>query len=261
MIYIATHKEFDNPDLNNYIPLQVGAEGKKVLGYLTDNTGDNISEKNPNFCELTGLYWIWKNCSDSYKGLAHYRRFFGKSNFSNNIKDIYPYQYLLKMTDKADIVLPFIEVFKQNAKDELLMRCCTEEIFEELEKIVKGKYPDYAQAFDTFFANNKSSLFNMMFCKKEIFDEYCEWLFDILFELEKKVDLSELDDYQKRLYGFLSERLLNIWVMKNKLIVNHVPVINVGMTISDRITLIRRRNTNKIFWEINKLGVRVNDIR
>lgn len=251
MIYIAAHKEFNSPGLDNYIPLQVGAEGKKVLGYLTDNTGDNISSKNPNFCELTGLYWIWKNCSDEYKGLVHYRRFFGKSNFSNSVKDIYSYQQLVKMVEDVDIILPFVEIFKQNAKAELLLQCCTQEIFFNLEKIVKEKYPDYGNSFDEYFANNKSSLFNMMFCKKEVFDQYCSWLFDILFELEKETDLSKLNDYQKRLYGFLSERLLNVWVNKNKLVVCHVPVVNVGMSLSDRMTLVRRRFTNRIFWKIN----------
>lgn len=69
MIYIAAHKEFDVPRLENYVPLQVGAEGKEDLGFLRDNTGDNISVKNPNFCELTGLYWIWKIQTMSTKGL------------------------------------------------------------------------------------------------------------------------------------------------------------------------------------------------
>lgn len=252
MIYIATHKKFDNPNLDNYIPLQVGAEGKKKLGYLVDNTGDNISIKNPNFCELTGLYWIWKNCSDEYKGLVHYRRFFGKNNFSSKEKDIYSYEELLEMTKDADIILPFIETFKQNAKDELLLQCCTEEIFMKLDKIVKEKYPEYGNVFDAYFSNNKSSLFNMMFCKKEIFDQYCSWLFDILFELEKNVDLSTLNDYQKRLYGFLSERLLNIWVEKNCLNIQHVPIINIGMSVVDRATLIRRRITNNIYWKMSR---------
>ena len=98
-------------------------------------------------------------------------------------------------------------------------------------------------------------LFNMMFCKKELFDQYCSWLFDILFELEKYVDLNELNDYQKRLYGFLSERLLNIWVRENKVIIKNVPVVNIDMSLWDRLTLIRRRITNKVFWKIKTLKV------
>jgi hypothetical protein len=255
MIYIATHKEFKNPQLYGFVPLQVGAEGKKMLGYLTDNVGDNISNKNPNFCELTGLYWVWKNCSDDYKGIVHYRRFFGKSNFSNSIKDVYTYEQLISMLDTADIILPFVEIFKQDTKNELLLQCCTKSIFENLERIIKSKYPEYSRTFDEYFSRNESMLFNMMFCKKELFDQYCSWLFDILFELEKYVDLNELNDYQKRLYGFLSERLLNIWVRENKVIIKNVPVVNIDMSLWDRLTLIRRRITNKVFWKIKTLKV------
>ena len=60
-IYIATHKKMKQFSLKNYSVLQVGAEGKESFGYLRDDSGDNISHKNPNYCELTGLYWIWKN--------------------------------------------------------------------------------------------------------------------------------------------------------------------------------------------------------
>lgn len=250
MIYVAAHKKFEVLNMKNYCPLQVGAEGKNTLGYIADNTGDNISIKNPNYCELTGLYWIWKNVDDEYKGLVHYRRYFGKSNLSNKMSDIYTYEQMLDFLGDADIVLPYVEHFLQTAKEEILIQCCTPEIFEKLEEIVKVKYPDYGEAFDSYFKNNKSTLFNMMFCRRELFDSYCEWLFDILFELEKYVDLSTLNDYQKRLYGFLSERLLNVWVMKNELRVKNVNVINLEMPLCERVRLIRRRVTNRLRFYI-----------
>lgn len=114
----------------------------------------------------------------------------------------------------VDIVLPYVEYFKQNAKEEILLHCCTEEIFDKLRQIIETKYPDYIETYDRYFNENKASLFNMLFCKREIFDAYCEWLFSILFVLEKQVDLAKLNTYQQRLYGFLSERLLNVWVIK-----------------------------------------------
>ena len=245
MIYIATHKKFNVPNLNGYCALQVGAEGKEKYGYLRDNIGNHISGKNANYCELTGLYWIWKNTDDSYKGLVHYRRYFGRNNLSNKISDICSYEYLLNCLKSVDIVLPYVEYFKQNAKEEILLHCCTEEIFDKLRQIIETKYPDYIETYDRYFNENKASLFNMLFCKREIFDAYCEWLFSILFVLEKQVDLAKLNTYQQRLYGFLSERLLNVWVIKNKLVVKHLPVIH----IFDRIRLVRRRFTNRFrFW-------------
>ena len=75
-IYIAVHKKANVLRREGYIPLHVGAEGKEDLGFVKDNTGDNISCKNPNYCELTGLYWIWKNSNYNKVGLSHYRRFF-----------------------------------------------------------------------------------------------------------------------------------------------------------------------------------------
>ena len=82
-IVVATHKAFPMPTDKMYIPLHVGAEGKTNedgtpldLGYQKDNTGDNISAKNANYCELTGLYWAWKNLKADYIGLVHYRRYF-----------------------------------------------------------------------------------------------------------------------------------------------------------------------------------------
>ena len=191
MIYIATHKKFNVPNLNGYCALQVGAEGKEKYGYLRDNIGNHISGKNANYCELTGLYWIWKNTDDSYKGLVHYRRYFGRNNLSNKISDICSYEYLLNCLKSVDIVLPYVEYFKQNAKEEILLHCCTEEIFDKLRQIIETKYPDYIETYDRYFNENKASLFNMLFCKREIFDAYCEWLFSILFVLEKQVDLAK----------------------------------------------------------------------
>ena len=250
MIYIATHKKFNVPNLNGYCALQVGAEGKEKYGYLRDNIGNHISGKNANYCELTGLYWIWKNTDDSYKGLVHYRRYFGRNNLSNKISDICSYEYLLNCYLKSvDIVLPYVEYFKQNAKEEILLHCCTEEIFDKLRQIIETKYPDYIETYDRYFNENKASLFNMLFCKREIFDAYCEWLFSILFVLEKQVDLAKLNTYQQRLYGFLLERLLNVWVIKNKLVVKHLPVIHMELPVFDRIRLVRRRFTNRFrFW-------------
>ncbi len=249
MIYIATHKKFNVPNLNGYCALQVGAEGKEKYGYLRDNIGNHISGKNANYCELTGLYWIWKNTDDSYKGLVHYRRYFGRNNLSNKISDICSYEYLLNCLKSVDIVLPYVEYFKQNAKEEILLHCCTEEIFDKLRQIIETKYPDYIETYDRYFNENKASLFNMLFCKREIFDAYCEWLFSILFVLEKQVNLAKLNTYQQRLYGFLSERLLNVWVIKNKLVVKHLPVIHMELPVFDRIRLVRRRFTNRFrFW-------------
>ena len=81
-IIVATHKKYRMPASRLYLPLQVGAAGKTPLGYPLDSAGKNISRKNPNFCELTGLYWAWQNLSSQYIGLVHYRRHFTTRRFT-----------------------------------------------------------------------------------------------------------------------------------------------------------------------------------
>ena len=75
-VIVATHKKYRMPGDSMYIPVHVGAEGKKSIGYQRDDQGENISSLNSAFCELTGLYWAWKNLDAEYIGLAHYRRHF-----------------------------------------------------------------------------------------------------------------------------------------------------------------------------------------
>ena len=77
-VIIAAHKEYPMPECSCYLPLQVGRALNPGIGYTADNTGDNISDKNPNYCELTGLYWAWKNLPADVLGLVHYRRYMGK---------------------------------------------------------------------------------------------------------------------------------------------------------------------------------------
>jgi len=75
-VIVAAHKKYEMPKDKMYVPVQVGAEGKKDIGYTKDNTGDNISSKNSMYCELTGLYWAWKNLDADYIGLALIKNFF-----------------------------------------------------------------------------------------------------------------------------------------------------------------------------------------
>lgn len=250
MIYICTHKAFPVPDLEGYIPIRVGAAKPEIPGSCSDDTGDNIAEKNPNFCELTALYWIWKNTDDPFKGLVHYRRYFGKSNLSSSREKIFRYPELEEMIGAADIILPYVEHFKQNAKEEILISCCTPEIFAELRNVVKEETPEYLEDFDEFWSGNRSVLFNMMFSGKQVFDDYCSWLFRILFELEARIDISGFDSYRARIFGFLSERLLTVWVRHNRLKTIHLPVIATEEGMGQKLQLIRRRVTNEIFYRL-----------
>ena len=111
-IVVATHKKYIMPTDSMYVPIHVGAEGKKDsngnkldLGYIKDNTGNNISKKNASFCELTGLYWAWKNLDADFVGLVHYRRHFSM-NHKKGFENILTYEELKPYLDKVKVFVP-----------------------------------------------------------------------------------------------------------------------------------------------------------
>lgn len=213
-IIIATHKKYDMPSDKLYLPVHVGAEGKDDLGYCKDNTGNNISLKNPYFCELTGIYWAWKNLTSEYIGLAHYRRHFmsKKINKKDLINSVVTLKEVDKIFDETDIILPnrrkyYIENLYSHYKNTLYI-----EPLDITGKIIEEKYPEYLKEFNLLKKRTSSHMFNMFIMKKDKLDEYCTWLFDILFELEKRVDNSKYDNFHARFYGRVSELLLDVWI-------------------------------------------------
>lgn len=252
-VYIAAHKAFQKPDMQCYCPLQVGAEGKKDLGYLKDNSGDTISARNANYCELTGLYWIWKNDkSSNIVGLVHYRRYFTRYSFSAKRTGILSESDINHILKQYDMILPKREYLKETAWEEYYMVSGLEKDLERVKNIIRSDCPDYLDAFERYFSQNRSHLYNMMICKKELLDEYCQWLFSILFQLEKMVDYSDYNDYQKRVFGFMSERLLNVWVLHHNLKVKEVRTINTEMKLQERIRIALRRIKNRVIFRMKK---------
>ncbi len=245
-VYIAAHKAFDVPALDGYIPLHVGAEGKAPLPYEPDNTGEHISAKNPHFCELTGLYWIWKNRREDYKGLVHYRRYFMRRGKILSADDI------RRLLGDADVILPPQEILRESAWEEFPLHSGHEKDLVLLREAVATVDADYLPAFDRVMAGNRLHLYNMMIACEEVFDAYCAWLFEVLFELEKHVDMTGYTSYEQRLYGFLSERLLNVWVAKNGLKITTVKVKNTQQSKKDALRLCLRRQKNRLMFALHK---------
>lgn len=230
-IIIATHKKYKMPEDEIYIPLQVGAEGKENLGYEKDNTGDNISLKNAFYCELTGLYWAWKNLNADYIGLSHYRRHFTCSKrIPKTEQEKFHILLNLKQANEllkdVDILLPkkrkyYIENLYDHYKHTMFIKP-----LDETKKIIEEQCPKYLPEFDKLHKRTSAHMFNMFVMKKEYLDEYCEWLFKILFELEKRVDSKQYDSFQARYLGRVSELLLDVWINTNKLSYKEVKVID-----------------------------------
>ena len=251
--YIIAHKNFKVPNIEGYIPIQVGAEGKNDLGFIKDNIGDNISKKNPNYCELTGMYWIWKNDKDSdIIGISHYRRYFVNEKYL--FKKILNKSNIEKLMQKYDVIVAKKEIYKESVYQQYCVNSGFSKDLELVKKIIKDKFSTkYENAFNKVMSSNKISQYNMMITKRETYNKYCEWLFEILFEVEKKVDLTEYNNYQKRIYGFLAERLLNVWLLANNdLKVKELSVINTESTFKEKLKIRLRRIKNSIIFYANK---------
>lgn len=229
-IYTMTHKAFEVWPDKMYVPLQVGAEVHDDLGYLRDDTGENISALNCYYSELTGLYWIWKNVTDAdYVGTCHYRRC-----LIDEQEHIFTEQQYRELLQKYDLIttrrvhLNNSYHFGFSANHNIVALDTTGDVIRQM-------YPDY---YDTFIrlVNGPDTYFgNILVTSKKNFDAYCSWLFSIFFEVQKRIDMeTDEDDYHRRVFGFISEFLLLVWVTVNKLSVYECKVGMLGEKVETR---------------------------
>lgn len=211
-VALVTHKLVDNrlsaPD--GYRWLGVGESGEKIAeAYrgITDRTGDSIADLNSVFCELTAMYWLWKNCDDDIKGLVHYRRYFtNPSGFPLTMGDIED------KLDHSDLIVPkkyhliaTVEQHYASHHDVQDLECAR--------SIVSELHPAFLDAFDACMKSHFVYPYNMIIAHREAFDAYCAWLFPILFELVQVRRREMRDSYQGRFIGFVSERLLGVYLL------------------------------------------------
>ena len=229
-ILVATHKKCDLPTDDIYLPVQVGKalHPNLDLGIQPDNTGDNISVKNPYYSELTAIYWAWKNLDADYVGLAHYRRHFSFSRKKNDWTSILSSDEAQQLCGEYDLILPrkrklYIETVYSHYDHTFYG-----EQFDRTREIISRRCPEYLETFDSHMKERSEHLFNMFIMKSELFKKYCEWMFPILEELESYYDLKNMDPFQARLIGRVSERLLDVYVQYNKLKYKEIDFIYFG---------------------------------
>lgn len=236
-ILVCTHKPGFVLQDEIYTPIQVGKALSNIdLGCLGDDGGDNISLKNKEYCELTAMYWAWKNLKNlDVIGLCHYRRYFDLnasflSVYSNDISEKDFKNTDFKTTDRRikeilseyDIILPKFWRIPWSVKRDFYISV-NEEDLEILGRVIFRKYPDYMDSYEKFCLGNRRTGCNMLITSKKIFNDYAEWLFDILFEVERYVKLSSYT-YYRRIFGFMAEILLPVYCEKNKLKIKECPV-------------------------------------
>lgn len=227
-VIVATHKEYRMPTDSMYIPVQVGfAIASSELPYLHDNTGDNISNKNKNYCELTAIYWAWKNLDADYYGLVHYRRYFRSRNKHNSDKlnNIFTKEETESILKKYDIILPKKRHYWIETNYSQYIHAHHKVDLETTRDIISRKYPEYLASYDKIMDKRSGHRFNMFIMKNDVFKDYCSWLFDILFELERELDISGYSQYDARVFGFVSERLLDVFIDKNNIKYKEISVL------------------------------------
>lgn len=251
-LLVAAHKPYWMPSDPMYLPLHVGRKGKPDLGlhWQGDDSGENISEKNVHYCELTGLYWAWKNLEADAIGIVHYRRHFAGVEFSSLVKPTW-FGRLLgflsglrgsysleakracvisssrveRLLSLAPVIVPpQRDYFIETVEDHYAHAHHREDIT-CLRRVLADRSPASLPAFDAVMRGSRTHLFNMFIMHRIEFDAYCTWLFDILFELEKRLDISAYSKNDARVFGFVSERLLDVWLNTKGISYQECPLI------------------------------------
>ncbi|SHG07155.1 protein of unknown function [Cnuella takakiae] len=240
LLYSVFHKPAPMPQAPYVVPIQVGAAGAQMgLGMLTDATGDHISGLNPYWSELTALYWIWKNADRSAAdawGLCHYRRYFSlpqkkllflprsRSYYALNQRSLDAvvttelYSWLQGRLQTHDVVVQQPTwAHKKGGKTYSIAAAYAlqhnQRDWDRTMDLIRQLFPEYDASIKAFEQENRLSYYNMMVARWPVWDGYLEWLFRILFALRDELG----DTAAPRLYGYLSERLMNLYLRHNGL--------------------------------------------
>lgn len=224
-IYVVIHKNY-HLRLNDafYKPLCVG--NYRMEGYLTEQSGDNISYLNKKINECTALYWIWKNTDTKYVGMNHYRRYFynDKNKSVDNYLDIY---HISELFEVYDIIMPEAYTLKCTTIQEQIKDSIDNQLYQIgyslIRRKIEIKCPDYLQVFDEVMAGYSMFPCNIFVTKREILNNYCEWLFSFLIETAEEIEVDGYDAYSQRVIGFFAERMWTVWLRKNRVKMKELP--------------------------------------
>ncbi len=239
VILVATHKPDKVYQDDIYTPIHVGRAVSKykeeMAEFIGDDTGDNISEKNPFYCELTACYWAWKNLKNiEYVGLCHYRRYFEERITVKNIDRL--------LNSNYDIILP--SAIHLPATLFYKFKGLTDEDRVIFFKVMEEFYPEYYEtAVDYIMNGNKDYAFNMFFCSWKIFSQMMEFVFGFLSCTEKYVKLQPYTN-GRRIFGYFSEYLIPIFCLKHRLRIKEMPIISMLQSEKPNY-LVRKKNVFK----------------
>lgn len=184
-------------------------------------------KKNPNYNELTAIYWAWKNLDADAVGLVHYRRFLSKKR-KRNLENIINKQEVEELLAKTPIILPKKRKYYIETNYSHYIHAHHQEPIDVTREVIADRCPEYLDAFDQMMKRTSAHMFNMFVMKKGLFDKYASWLFGILTQVEKKIDISEYSVQEARVFGYLAERLMDVWILTNGFNYTEVNWIQLG---------------------------------
>lgn len=244
-ILVAAHRKFPMPAKTGYLPILVGAKQNftQDIKYQRDDEGINISSKNPYYNELTAIYWAWKNLKDvDAIGLVHYRRLFFKFRPYNldNVLDITNINRLL--TD-YDVLLPRQRNYYIETNYSHYIHAHHQEPLDKTREIIRNYYPNYLKEFDKVMRKRSAHMFNMFIMRREAFDSYCRFVFGVLQRLEKQIDISNYSVQEQRVYGYISELLMDVWLYTTNQNYKEISWGQIGpkQTVKKAVTFINRK--------------------
>ena len=225
-LYVSCHKPFDIPAHPLLFPIQVGAAQAKERfdGMLSDAEGDNISAVNSQYCELTAQYWAWKNDAADWQGFFHYRRFLYPDMQAvrpyriENIPTLpllqkLGYENFEELIRQYDLICPireqmYVPVRQHYAEAPFHYQAD----LERMEGILYQMYPAYRPAAQAYLDGTVHYFGNLYIFSREQFERYCAWLFPLLAEFDRQTDLTGYSTQERRVDGYLAERLFGIYL-------------------------------------------------
>lgn len=226
-VVVAAHKPYWMPSDPMYLPVQAGAAGKaSIEGFQRDDEGDNISAKNPRYCELTALYWAAKNLEAEHIGLVHYRRHFKGAGERGTLTG----DEAARLLAQAPVVVPAQRNYYIETLEDHYGHTFDPKHIAFLREAIAEEAPECSEAFEQHMADTKAHMFNMMIMRKDLLDGYLAWLLPILQRVEQCIDFTAMTDFEARAMGRLSERLLDVWLTVNDVPYVEVPAISLERT-------------------------------
>ena len=225
-IVVAAHRPYRMPEDGAYLPVQAGRALREPLGWQGDDSGDNISAKNAEYCELTCLYWAWKNLDADAVGLCHYRRYFALRRFGPKWSRVLTGEKAAKLLQKAPVIVPRPRRYYIETNYSQYAHAHNGADLDRVRDILSQQGQRWTAAFDAVMARTWGHRWNMLIMDRPTLDKYCSWLFGVLGELEQRIDLSGYDAYGRRVFGFIGERLLDVWLEAEGVACRETPLVN-----------------------------------